>query len=233
MKVQKKSSQRVNPEPGTHIALLTQIIDWGTVTDQYGDKRKIEFVFELPEDLHVFDEEQGEVPLIVTRKFGATLGRGSEMKKCIEGLLGKSIDEDIDEEGNYELEPLLRTVCQISTNLKKEGQYTNVEIMSYMPLPKGDKRKFYPHGPSFIFDLDNFDQATYNEIIDWKREKIAESPEFKALEGVEAPVEQRQQPQQAASAAKAAPAKTSAKAPVKAAPAKTPAKNLFNTKGKK
>lgn len=176
MQAKRKSSERVLPEAGTHIALLTQIIDWGTVTDSFGSRRKVEFVFELPESTHVFNEERGEEPLIVTTKCALTIGKGSALKDLIEGITG----EDLSKADEYELETLLNRACQLQLALKESGEYTNVEIKSYMQLSKSDsKRKFKAHGEVLMLDLDNFDEETFKMLPEWKQKKIAESPEYK------------------------------------------------------
>lgn len=210
MKANKKSSQRVNPEAGTHIAQVVAVLDWGTVTDSFGSRRKVEVLFELPESTHEFNEGEGEVPLIVDRKYALTIGRNSALKELIEGFTGQEAGEE------FELEDLLGKVGQIQIALKKDGEYTNVEINSYMQLSKNDqKRKFKPHNELKMLDLDNFDKEVFDSLPEWKRNKIAESPEYKEMMEQEA----------------SKPAKKPAAAPAKG---KTNAGALFdNKKGKR
>lgn len=214
MKANKVASDRVYPEAGVHIAILTQILDYGVVTDSFGTRRKCEFIFELPESLHVFKEERGAEPLIVDRKFALTIGKGSALKEAIEGMLGITIEED-----EYELETLLGTVCQLQLKLVKSGEYTNVEIASYMQLSKNDQKRikmFKPHGDLKMLDLDNFDEEVFKSLPDWKQKKIATSVTYKELmEG---------------QAAAPAPAPTPSKKtppPVSKTPVKKPANKVF------
>jgi hypothetical protein len=207
MKANKKSSEKVLPEAGVHIAILTQILDWGTVTDSFGSRRKCEFIFELPESLHTFNEERGEEPLIVDRKFALTIGKGSALKEAIEGMLGVEIEED-----EFELEELLGTVCQLQIKISKGGDYDNVEITSYMQLSKNDQKRiksFKAHGDLKMLDLENFDEEVFKSLPEWKQKKIALSPEFKAL-AVAAPAPKAKTPPPVGKAA-SAPAKKTGK----------------------
>jgi|SRR5580765_6772077 len=186
MKAKKKQSDKVFPEDGVHVALLTQILDWGTVTDVNGDRRKVELVWELPESLHVFDEARGEEPLIVASKYGNTLGRGSYLMGVITGMMGQVT---LDEDGSYELENLLGKVCQLNLAVETNAAgYENVKILGITPLPKGDKRKFKSNGDLKVLDLDNFDEEVFKSLPDWKQKEIAKSPEYKEVTGNSSPV---------------------------------------------
>ena len=174
MKAKKSGGEKVVPEPGTHIALVTQVLDWGTQEDSFGSRRKVELVFELPEETHVFNEDKGEQPLIVTRKFALTISKGSALKKAIEGIIGGKLDDD-----EYDLEELLGKACQISLDIVEKDGYKNVEILSYMPLSKSDsKRKFKPAGDLLLLDLDNFDEEVFASLPEWKQTKIADTEEY-------------------------------------------------------
>ncbi len=176
MRAKKSASKRVNPEPGVHVARLIQIIDWGSQIDKYsGDegRAKVEFVWELPQSLHVFNEDKGEQPLLVSRKYGNTLGRGSAMKKDIESMLGHKIESD------FELDSMIGELCMLNLSIEQDGEFENVVIQSLMPLTKDmAKKKFPEFNDQFVFDLDNFNQDIFDSLPEWKREQIAKSPEY-------------------------------------------------------
>lgn len=175
MRPKKSTGKKVNPEPGVHIARLIQIIDWGTQVDNYAKdgRAKLEFVWELPQSLHVFNEDKGEQPLLVTRKYGNTFGRGSAMKEAVESMLGHKVDAD------FELDGLLGELCQMNITIEQDGEYENVVIQSLMPLTKDlAKKKFIEYNDQFIFDLDNFDQDTWDKLPEWKQKEIMKSPEY-------------------------------------------------------
>src|SRR5687768_7459405 len=177
MRAKKSASKRVNPERGVHVSRLIQIIDWGSQIDKYSDegRAKVEFVWELPQSLHVFNEDKGEQPLIVSRKYGNTLGRGSAMKKDIESMLGHKIEND------FELDSLVGELCMLNLSIEQDGEYQNVVIQSLMPLTKElSKKKFPEFNDQFVFDLDNFNQEIYDSLPEWKQEQIAKSPEYAA-----------------------------------------------------
>ena len=116
MKVKKNSTHRVLCPEGNHITILTQILDWGTQTDSFGKRRKVELIWETPEELHVFNEERGEEPFIIDRKFALTIGKNSALADALVGLTGKSIDND-----EIDLEEYLGTVGMINIKHKEDG----------------------------------------------------------------------------------------------------------------
>lgn len=180
MKATKNSSvERVLPPKGNHIAVISQIIDWGTVTDSFGKRRKVEFVSELPEHTHVFNEEVGEQPIIIDRKFSNNLGttkRPSGLREFIESVTGEEIEGD-----EYELEDLLGLVYRVQIVITTDGEYKNATQKSYAMASPAEKKKFKVQGESFVLDLDNFDQDTYDLLPPWKQGELAKSPEGKEL----------------------------------------------------
>jgi hypothetical protein len=192
MKVQRVTAEKVYPEPGTSIAILFGVIDWGTQTDSYGTRRKVELLWELPEQIHEFAD--GAKPIIVDRKFGATIGKNSGLREAIEGMLSITIEED-----EYELETLIGTVCNLNLVIEPSGEYKNTVIKGYSPLGKSDqKRKFKNHNEYIVIDLDNFDAEAFKTLPDWKQKEIAKSPEYKeaanALPVAKAPAKAMAQP---------------------------------------
>jgi hypothetical protein len=175
MKPKKSTSKKILPEAGVHVARLIQVLDWGSQIDKFsGDegRAKVELVWELPQSLHVFNEDKGEQPLIVSRKYGNTLGRGSAIKKDIESMLGHAIDKD------FEFDTLLGEMCQMNLSIESDGEYENVVIQSLMPLMKDQAKKKYPeYNDKYILDLDNFDLEVWEALPEWKRTEIAKSPE--------------------------------------------------------
>lgn len=224
MKVKRNSGDRVNPEPGTHIAILTQILDWGLQQDSVGLRRKVELVMELPDSLHVFNEEKGEQPIIVAVKYGTSTGRGSKLAAAIEGITGKKLEDLNDEDGEFDLETLLGKAFQISVTISKSGDYDNVEVGAYMPLSKNDsKRKFTSDGDLKVLDLDNFDEEVFASLPEWKQKLIAKSDTYKESVGeYTPPVKEEQEERPSKPVGKTAtPHKT---------PAKVGGKDLFDRK---
>jgi hypothetical protein len=229
MKATKNSTPRVVCPEGTHIAQLIHILDWGTVTDKHGDRRKVEFIWETPEETHEWDPEKGEQPFLLDRKVALTIGKKSALKEIIEGVTGKKVETD-----EYELETLLLSVCQVNVVNEEDGDYTNAQITSYMPLSKNDaKRKFKPTLPALILDLDNFDQEVWDEMMEyphlkWRLEKIMQSPEYKAIMGSKAAADKGKSKQAPAATTKGkATAATKAAAKGKATAAKQKAGRLL------
>lgn len=181
MKATKSSStERVLPPKGNHLAIISQIIDWGTVKDSFGSRRKVEFISELPEHTHVFNEDDGEMPIIIDRKFANNLGsakRPSGLREFIEAITGEEVEGD-----EYELEDLLGVGYRVNIVIKNDGEYKNAVHKAYTMLSPAENKKLPKiQGASFVFDLDNFDQEVFDSLPTWKQGEIAKSPEYKAL----------------------------------------------------
>lgn len=180
------SSEKVLPKKGNEILVISQVIDWGSVKDTFGVRRKVEFVMELPNQTHVFDEDEGEMPLVVDRKFANKLGtvkRPSGLREFIEAITGEDIPAEADEDG-YELESLHGFAFRALIALQPDGEYTNVVLKSYAPLSPAEKKEYKKYkiqGPSIILDLDNFDAEVFAELPEWKQNEIKKSEEYKAL----------------------------------------------------
>lgn len=176
MKPKKSQTKKILPEAGVHVARLIHVLDWGTQIDRFsGDegRAKVELVWELPQSLHVFNEDKGEQPLIVSRKYGNTLGRGSAIKKDIESMLGHAIDKD------FEFDSLLGEMCQMNLSIENDGEYDNVVIQSLMPLTKDLARKKFPeYNDQLLLDLDNIDWNVWEALPEWKQKEIEKSPEY-------------------------------------------------------
>ena len=73
---------------GSHPARCFQIIDMGTHTEDgaFGitTNRKIRFSWELPDELHVFDEKKGPQPFSVHRMVNFVIAPRSNFQKMLE-----------------------------------------------------------------------------------------------------------------------------------------------------
>lgn len=221
MKAKRSAGKKVLPAPGVHVARLIAILDYGKQVDSYDPdgRDKVEFVWELPEELHVFNEDKGEQPLVVDRKFGNTLGRGSKLKDAIEGMIGTKIKPD------FEFDSLKYELCQLTLDIEDDGEYKNVIIKSFSPLGKEQLKKKYPHFNDWIMldlstnedETSNFDQESFDALPQWKKDNIAKSPDFKLLEAEGIAVNVKEGESKQPPAKKAAPPPPAAKSNGKAA----------------
>ena len=170
---QSNTTERVEPKLGLTQAVVSGIVDLGTQEKQFGAKRQVMITWELPHQTHVFDEDKGAQPLIRTKSYTMSLHEKAGLRKAIKGIQGKDIS------GEFDLYDLIGQNCMLSLiEVERDGKkYINID--SIAPLMDGMKAE----EPKEVkkFSLDEFDMNDYMELYGWVQEKIASSPEYKAL----------------------------------------------------
>ena len=170
------STERIEPKTGLTQAVISSIVDLGTQETNFGAKRQVMFTFELPHQTHVFDEEKGAQPLIRNKTYTMSLHEKAGLRKAIRGILGKDLVDGAD----FELFDLIGNNCMINLveGTGNDGKkYINID--SITPLMDGMAEV----EPAEVkrFDLDAFSFDDYMGLYNWVQEKIAMSPEYKAL----------------------------------------------------
>jgi hypothetical protein len=186
MRAKTSKFKKTLPPPGVHVARLVQLIDWGSQVDKFAPdgRAKLEWRWELPEALHVFNEDKGEQPFVVERKYGNTLGKPkkrSDMGKAVEGMIGGAFVDD--DENPFPLEDLVGGLCQLSIVNEVDGEYENTKIVAIMPLSKAQEAIAeaggYPEfNDQFVFDMDNFNPEIWDQLPKWKQDEIAKTDEY-------------------------------------------------------
>jgi len=176
MRSKKAVSKRVNPTAGLHVARLKQILDYGLQVDKNNPEpgvEKVEFVWELPEELHTFKEDLGEQPLHVSRLYVNQISKKTFLGIAIKGMTGQDWDPEED------LDTLLDKLCQLHIELEEDGEYTNAQIKTILPLSKDQQKKKYPtYSDAFVFDMSSFDQDIFDSLPEWKQKKIQKSKTY-------------------------------------------------------
>lgn len=165
-------------DPGTYTAVCSRVIDQGTQTSAfYGtSKRKVLLAWEIPEvEVEVDGDKR---PALVMSSYTASLSEKATLRKDLESWRGRKFTKE--ELEGFDLKNILGKGCMISVVHSEDGKYANVA--SVMALPRGMPA---PPAPRELinFDLNAFDQDTFDKLSDKMREKIRSSPEFKALTG--------------------------------------------------
>src|ERR1043166_2484583 len=134
-----KAKTSTDVPKGNHVARLYQIIHIGTIHYEYkGETKssdKVRLTFELCNERKVFNEGEEARPFSVSREFGFTMGRKSNLRPFVEGILGASLHDE--EAYNFDLEQLLGEPCLLNVvhDEKNGNVYANVTGAS--PLPRG------------------------------------------------------------------------------------------------
>jgi hypothetical protein len=191
----------VIPDEGTYRARNFCIIDMGTQEGEYMGKPKIQhkmfFGFELSDTSHVFSEEKGPQPHMVSTTVTLSTADNAHMRKMLESWRGKKLSpaEIADEEESPLVNKFIGKPCMITVVHSKVGDRTYANIGSITKLPsevKDVKGKVIspatprpdPINPDVLFDMD--DPNCFNvfpNVFPWLQKKIELSPEWKELQG--------------------------------------------------
>ncbi len=176
-----------NYEPiaaGTYVARCYSMIHMGTIKESYmGEEKfvnKVRLTFELPTELKVYKEENGEQPAVLSKEFTLSLSEKSNLRAFLNSWRGKALTED--ECKAFDIAVLAGKPCTLSVIHKtsKVSGKTYAEISSIGAVMKGMEVPPLMN-PQIVFSVTNFDQVAFDSFPDFIKEKIQSSNEYKAL----------------------------------------------------
>lgn len=168
---------------GNHMARLYSIIDLGHQATEWKGVAKIMHKVVFTWELHGNDDNDQPLktddgkPLIVSKRYTVSLADASRLRLDLESWSNKKMtDED---RKNFDLSSLLGKFCMVNITHSEDGKYANISGIS--PVPNA-LRNAQPEGinPTKMFWLQNFEQADYDALPKYYKEKIAESSEWRA-----------------------------------------------------
>ena len=167
---------------GLHMARLYSIIDLGHQSVEWSGETKIMHKVVLTFELHG-DDNNGKPlktddgkPLIVSKRYTVSLGDQATLRKDLESWANKKMS--IKDRDNFDLKTLLNKFCMINITHSEDGKYANISGIS--PIPSALKNAV-PDGINQInhFWLHDYDQAKFDALPKYYREKIMESSEWR------------------------------------------------------
>jgi hypothetical protein len=170
-------------EAGTYAARCYSMVHIGTVTDSFEGKEKqlnkVRLSWELPTELKVFKEENGEEPYSLGKSFTLSMHEKATLRKFLAGWRGKDFTDE--EAKSFDITKLLGVPCMISVihKVSKDGK-KYAEISSLSRLPKGMECPEQIN-PSFEFSVLEFDQAKFDTLPEWLQNEVRASQEYKNL----------------------------------------------------
>ena len=167
---------------GLHMARLYSIIDLGHQSVEWSGETKIMHKVVLTFELHG-DDNNGKPlktddgkPLIVSKRYTVSLGDQATLRKDLESWANKKMSST--DRINFDLKTLLNKFCMVNISHSEDGKYANISGIS--PIPSALKNAV-PDGINQInhFWLHNYDQAKFDALPKYYREKIMESSEWR------------------------------------------------------
>jgi hypothetical protein len=174
---------------GLHMARLYSIIDLGHQSVEWAGESKIMHKVVLTWELHG-DDDAGQPlqtddkkPLIVSKRYTVSLGDQARLRQDLESWSNKKMTAE--DRKNFDLKNLLGKFCMVNITHSEDGKYANISGIS--PVPSA-LRNAQPEGinPVNHFWLAEFDQAKYDSLPKYYKEKITESSEWRGQKAKEA-----------------------------------------------
>ncbi len=166
---------------GNYIARCYQMIEIGTVKETILGKEKIlpkvRIGWELPTELKVFKEENGEQPLVISKEFTLSMADKANLRIALKSWRGKDFTEE--EAKSFDITKLMGVPCMLNIIHKpsKDGTRHYEEISGITPMPKGVNCPEQINN-TFILSYDDFDINKFNTLPDFIRNKMQTSMEF-------------------------------------------------------
>lgn len=170
---------------GTHVARCISFIDLGSHEDNFqGDitlKRKVRITWELPNELAVFKEENGEQPFLVSREYTFSLNEKASLYKMLSGWIGLSekTKKTFDPQKDLLGQPCMVTINHVET---KKGTIFP-KVMNVSPLLKGADCPGQVNESTYFFmgwngHHSEFDQDAFKKLPGFLQDKIAMTQEY-------------------------------------------------------
>ena len=178
-------TQRELIPAGNYIARCYQMIEIGTVKEIILGKEKIlpkvRIGWELPTELKVFKEENGEQPLVISKEFTLSMADKANLRIALKSWRGKDFTEE--EAKSFDITKLLSVPCMLNIIHKpsKDGTKTYEEISGITPMPKGVVCPVQIN-KTFVLSYDEFNEAKFNSLPDFIKNKMQVSMEFVAMQ---------------------------------------------------
>ena len=174
---------------GNHMARLYSVIDLGHQATEWAGETKIMHKVVLTWELHGKDDNDQPLttddgkPLIVSKRYTVSLGEQARLRQDLEAWSNKKMTAE--DRKNFDLKALLGKFCMVNITHSEDGKYANISGIS--PVPSA-LRNVQPEGVNPInhFWLAEFDQAKYDALPKYYKEKIAESSEWRGQKQREA-----------------------------------------------
>lgn len=192
MAINAKAKQEFERElipAGNYVARCYKMIEIGTIPNEFQGvekmTHKVRIGWELPTELKVFKEENGEQPIVIDKEYTLSLSEKGNLRRDLKSWRGKDFTPQ--EADNFDITKLLGVPCMLNIIHvlgKKDASKMYQAIGSISPMPKGF---VCPEqiNPTYIFEFDNFDKAKFEALPEWIREQIETSNEYKKLQGLE------------------------------------------------
>lgn len=179
-----KGGSNIEPiKSGTHMGRCIQMIHIGTLTETMPDgkvttRNLCRFTFELPNEMHTFDESRGAEPRLVSKEFTLSMNAKSSLRKFLDTWRGVPFTEN--EAKSFDVTALIGIPCMLAIGMKVSAtgnKYNTIDSALAIPtgVPVAEQI-----GESLECNFDNL-VTMWEKIPGFIQDKIIQTPEFIAL----------------------------------------------------
>ena len=184
--VETNSTPRPLAPTGTQLARLIQIVDLGThkeesVDQKTGaksmkDRRKVRFVWELPNKKAIFRDGGKEEPFTLGGNYTLSLDKKANLSAIVEGIIGRPLGDS--ERKAFDISKLLGegSLLTVLPHTKRDGNLT-VKIGGTSPLMDGQEVP-PTSNPTVLYQVRDGRNEVFNTFPEWLQEEITSSHEF-------------------------------------------------------
>jgi len=175
MKIKKTATREPVPA-GVFPARCYKIQYFGHVINNFGNLQDtVRVDWELPTEMKVFKEGDGEQPWSISKDYTASFSDGSNLYKDLTSWLG-----DLSKQDEFELTQVLGKDCMVNIQHKTSGAgNVYAYVASVAPMPNGMDCPA-PVNPQFVWDYEeHFDTGILENMHEYFRDLIKSSLEYK------------------------------------------------------
>lgn len=179
------SKQFEKAPAGSHLARCYMVVDLGTQPRAFQGvthlERQVRLAFELPTEKMegLYDDKSKGRPFSVGQNCKQSLHPKANLRKLLVGWRGRDFKDAAEVEA---FDPKKLVGLPVRINLVESGEYMN--IASLAPVGKAEKMPKAINKPVYLsLDPEEFDKAVYDSLHKGMQDKIAASPEYKAMFG--------------------------------------------------
>lgn len=177
-----KGRESVPAPAGTHVARCIQVIDIGSHRVDFGSgdertMRKVRIAWELPEEKHVFDEQRGPEPFVVSKEYNLSTNEKSNLRRDLESWRGAPFTKE--EAKQFDVSrllghPAMLTIMHVEKK-NKDGVYAKVTAVTRPPKSVVCPKQILE---TLEYSVDQGKDAVYEKLPEWLRKTIAECEEW-------------------------------------------------------
>jgi hypothetical protein len=156
---------------GSHVAICVELIDLGTQHGEWKGKAFAREQIVIRWETTSETMEDGQ-PYLVSAFFSSDISEKSNLRPILESWRGRAFTQE--EKDSFDLQAILGKPCLISIVHNEKGK---AKVGGVMALPKGTPVP-KPHNPLKSFWINEWDQAAFDALPQFFKDKIAESDEY-------------------------------------------------------